>query len=129
MKHRSHLIGLAVAAALAAAPRIGAAQTAFAHLEGRQAEEQTTQATQVEVRNQNYLDVNVYVWSGTQRLRLGSVSGLSTRSLTIPTHLVFGITSLRFELDPVGSRGRPVTNEVSVVQGDEVVLTVPPFRI
>ena len=129
MKHGSRLFGLAVAAVLASATGTAQAQTPFAHLEGGRTEETTSEATQVQVRNQNYLDVNVYVWSGTQRFRLGAVSGLSTRSLTIPAHLVFGITNLRFELDPVGSRGRPVTNEVSVVKGDEVVLTVPPFGL
>lgn len=129
MKHGKHIFGFALLVAFAAAPAALEAQTPFAHVEGDRVEAESGTATQVEVRNQNYLDVNVYVWRGSQRTRLGMVSGLSTRSLTIPAHLMFGISSLRFELDPVGSRGRPVTNEVSVVKGDGVILTVPPLGL
>ena len=129
MMHGKHIFGFALLVAFATAPGALAAQTPFTHVEGDRVEEESGTETRVEVRNQNYLDVNVYVWRGSQRMRLGTVSGLSTRALTIPSHLLFGISSLRFELDPVGSRGRPVTNEVSVVKGDGVILTVPPLGL
>jgi predicted small lipoprotein YifL len=81
--------------------------------------------TTVEVRNQNFLDMNVYVLSGSQRIRLGTVNGLSTRTLTIPRSLVFGFASVRFEMNPIGSRARPVSQEITVSEGGQIVLTIP----
>ena len=83
--------------------------------------------TTVRVENQNFLDMNVYVLNGTQRVRLGTVSGVSTRVLTIPSNLVFGTATLRFMLDPVGSTRSPISQEISVRAGDQVVLTIPNY--
>jgi hypothetical protein len=81
--------------------------------------------TTVEVRNQNFLDMNIYVLSGSQRIRLGTVTGLSTRTLTIPSSLVFGSATVRFEMNPIGSTARPVSQEITVSQGGQIVLTIP----
>lgn len=80
--------------------------------------------TVVRVDNRKFLDVNVYVINGTQRIRLGTVPGATTRSLTIPPNLLFGISSLRFQADPIGSREQPLTQEISVRPGDTVVLVI-----
>lgn len=78
--------------------------------------------TTVRVENRNFLDMNVYVLRSSQRIRLGTVPGNSTRVLTIPSHLVFGSTPLRFLADPIGSNRTPISSEITVTPGDEVVL-------
>jgi multidrug efflux pump subunit AcrA (membrane-fusion protein) len=83
--------------------------------------------TTVRVQNQNFLDMNVYVLNGSQRVRLGTVSGVSTRVFTIPSNLVFGMASLRFMADPVGSSQAPISQEISVRAGDQVQLTIPNY--
>lgn len=82
--------------------------------------------TFVEVQNQSWLDVNVYVVRGAQQVRLGTVNGATTRRLRIPASLLFGPTPLRFVIDPIGSGRTPVTQEVLVSPGETVRLIVPP---
>lgn len=82
--------------------------------------------TIVEVDNQALADMTVYVLRGSQRVRLGLATGLSRTRFTIPQGIVFGATSLRFFADPVGGRATPVSEEVTVVEGEEVVLRIPP---
>lgn len=81
--------------------------------------------TRLRVENQNFQDMNVYVLSGSQRIRLGTVTGLSTQVFTIPPDLVRG-TLLRFEVHPIGGRDNPRSETISVQPGDEVHLTIPP---
>jgi hypothetical protein len=81
--------------------------------------------TTVSVRNQKYVDFDVYVLDGTHRLRLGSVPSLTTRVFTIPPHLVIDRASLRFQLDPIGSDDVRSTDEaVQVREGGQVELTI-----
>lgn len=82
--------------------------------------------TTVTVDNQNYLDMSVYVYRGGQRYRLGSLSGLNTRTFVLPEHLLFGLTTLRFQVDPVARPNSPLSDEVMVRPGDEIVLRIPP---
>jgi hypothetical protein len=83
--------------------------------------------TTVRVENQGFADMTVYVLVGGQRVRLGLATGSSTTNFTIPGYLVGnGIQQLRFIADPVGSNRLPVSDEISVTPGDEVVLTIPP---
>jgi len=90
----------------------------------RQAAE--TERTTVSVDNQALLDMTIYVFSGGQRIRLGTARGLNTTVLTIPPSIVFGATSLRFQADPIGGRSSPASETISVTEGDEVVLRIPP---
>ena len=83
--------------------------------------------TTVRVENQNFLDMNIFVMNGSQRIRLGTVSGVTTRVLTIPSNLIFGSASLRFMADPVGSTRAPISQEITVRAGDEVLLTIPNY--
>lgn len=78
------------------------------------------------VDNQSVLDHNIYVIRGSQRLRVGTANGLSRTNLTIPRGVVFGLTTLRFMADPIGSNRTPVSEEITVNQGDEVTLRIPP---
>jgi hypothetical protein len=82
--------------------------------------------TTVRVENRAFLDMNIYVLQGTQRIRLGTVTGNTVGRLTIPRDIVASAARLRFLADPVGSNRTPVSEEFSVRPGDEVVLTIPP---
>ena len=82
--------------------------------------------TYVRVENRAYLDMNVYVYRSAQRMRLGTTNGNSTARYIIPHSLMFGPTPLRFQADPIGGNRQPVSEEVNVSPGDEVVLVIPP---
>lgn len=87
----------------------------------------TAQArTTVTVENRSFLDHNVFVLRGGQRVRLGLVTGNSSQTFTIPSNLVFGVTSLSFLVDPVGGARQPVSNELPVSAGDAIQLIIPP---
>ncbi len=82
--------------------------------------------TMLRVENQAFLDMNIFVLRSGQRIRLGTVSGNSTARFKLPANLIFGTTPLRFQADPIGGNRQPVSQEISVSPGDEVVLTIPP---
>jgi hypothetical protein len=83
--------------------------------------------TTVKVQNQNFLDMDVFVWDGGQRIRLGMVAGLSTQVFTLPDYVLRGSQQLQFELHPIGGRANPRSETISVRPGDEVELIVPPL--
>jgi hypothetical protein len=70
--------------------------------------------------------MNIYVYRSSQRVRLGTATGNSVTRLTIPANLLFGATPLRFQADPIGGSRSPISSEITVAPGDEVVLTIPP---
>jgi hypothetical protein len=81
--------------------------------------------TTLEVRNQKPLDFNMYVVDGTHRIRLGFVPGMSSRTFTIPHHLVNERGSLRFQADTIGSNTVLATDEeLAVHEGDAISLTI-----
>ena len=82
--------------------------------------------TRLRVENQAFLDMTIYVYRSSQRIRLGQASGNSTTRFTIPANLIFGSTPLRFQADPIGGSRTPLSQEISVSAGDEVMLTIPP---
>ena len=93
----------------------------------RRGPDESQPATTVRIQNQAFLDHNIYVVSDAgQRIRIGSVNGNSTAVLRIPQSMMFGITTLRFLADPVGSQRTPVSESIQVTPGDQVTLTIPP---
>ena len=82
--------------------------------------------TTLRVENRSFLDMNVYVLQSSQRVRLGRAGGNSTTTLTIPANMIFGVTALRFLADPIGANRLPISEEISVSEGDEVQLIIPP---
>jgi len=83
--------------------------------------------TTLKVQNQNFLDMDVFVLQNGQRIRLGMVTGLSTQVFTLPDDIVRSSPQLRFELHPIGGRGNPRTETITVQPGDEVGLIIPPL--
>jgi hypothetical protein len=82
--------------------------------------------TRLRVDNQAFLDMTIYVYRNSQRVRLGTATGNSVTRLTIPANMIFGSTPLRFQADPIGGNRTPISSEITVSPGDEVVLTIPP---
>ena len=83
--------------------------------------------TFLSVRNQAFLDMNIYVFRSSQRMRLGTATGGNTTKFTLPPSLLFGTTPLRFQAVPIGNSNRAaITQEISVTPGDEVELMIPP---
>lgn len=80
----------------------------------------------VVVDNRALLDHTIYVLRGTQRVRLGVATGLRKTTLTIPTSVILGATTLRFVADPIGGARNPVSEEINITPGDEIGLTIPP---
>ena len=80
----------------------------------------------VEVQNQGFYDMTVYVIRSGQRIRLGQVSGNSTATFELPRTVVNPGLPIRFQADPIGGNKTPFSQEIGVSPGDTVVLTIPP---
>ena len=80
--------------------------------------------TTLVVRNDNYLDFNIYLIQGAQRVRIGQARGLSTTRMRIPKGYVFGVSSLQFLADPIGGTVTPISERINVTAGDEVHLQI-----
>ena len=116
--------GLALSlAALLAVPACAGRQGEDA---GEPTERAAPEATTLLVQNRNFSDMTIYVLRGGQRIRLGLANGNRETRFTIPANLIFGIATLQFLADPVGSSRTPVSQEIRVTEGDVVRLTIPP---
>lgn len=79
----------------------------------------------VHVRNENFLDVNVYaVVSGVNR-RLGMVSGNGSGEFTIEWNLTVG-QSITINAVPIGGRGSATTGPLSIGLGQMIDFIVAP---
>jgi len=85
------------------------------------------QGAAVEVENDNYLDMTIYLLRGAQRFRLGTVTGHSTKVFPIPAYVVASSPNLRFLANPVGSNQNPISQDISVSEGDLIRLRIPPY--
>lgn len=81
--------------------------------------------TAVHVRNNNFSDVTVYLLDDGARVRLGTVTGLSSRTLMVAPHIVRGPRELRFLIDPMGGGRAWTSDPILVTPGDIVELTIP----
>ena len=82
--------------------------------------------TAVVVDNQSSFEMTIYVWRGAERVRLGTARAITRTRLRLPAGVVFGATTLRFQADPVGSTRTPISSDILVQEGDEVLLRIPP---
>ena len=82
--------------------------------------------TTVLVDNQALMDMTIYIWRSAQRIRLGTATGVSKTRFTIPQGIISGITTVRFQADPIGSSRAPISEQITVNEGDEVELRIPP---
>ena len=95
---------------------------------GNRARQSTPDAPAVlEVQNDGTMDMTIYVYArGGTRNRLGTAIAHRTSHFTIPQRLMFGLTSMQFQADPIGAGARPITREITVEPGDTVVMNIPP---
>lgn len=78
------------------------------------------------VDNQSTSDMRIYaIISGGQRVRLGSVSGLSTQRLSIPRHVIGGGRDVAFEADPLAGQSSATSFNIYVAPGQEVTIRIP----
>jgi hypothetical protein len=88
--------------------------------------EATAPKTTVQVTNQNFYDMNLYVVRFGQRMRLGTATGNGTTStFTFPSQWVTS-GPVRFLAAPIGANAREFTQEIDVRPGDVVSLTITP---
>ncbi len=83
--------------------------------------------TTVTVDNRASLQMDIFIIRGGQRIRLGTADALATTKLTIPRGIVYESTDVRFLADPIGGVRAPISETITVHEGDEVVLTLPAF--
>lgn len=93
---------------------------------GTNATAENRESPTVVVDNQSVVDMTIYVLRGGQRIRLGMAGGLRKTKFTIPQGIVFGPTPVRFLADPIGSSRAPISEEITVSQGEEIGLQIPP---
>jgi hypothetical protein len=82
--------------------------------------------TTIEVQNGDFNDMTVYVLVNGSRTRLGIATGNKSTVLTIPEYLLSGTTFLRFVANPIGGNRTPVSEEVDVSPGDQLVMIIRP---
>jgi hypothetical protein len=86
----------------------------------------TNGRTRVRVENQNLADMTIYVYRGSQRMRLGRATGNGVTNLDIPKSMVSGLTELRFQAEPIGNQRGIISQPIPVNPGDLVDFTIPP---
>ena len=82
--------------------------------------------TTIEVQNEDFNDMTIYVLSSGARTRLGIAPGNKTTVLTIPEYLIQGVSFMRFVANPLAGNHTPVTEEIDVNPGDQLVMIILP---
>ena len=77
----------------------------------------------VTVRNDNWLDADVYVFRFGSRFRIGVAPGLETTVLRLPQNLIHDGT-VRLLIDPVGSPATYTSDQIVVGPGQRIEFTV-----
>ena len=123
---RSAARAATLALSLAAVLAVPACASRQGENAGEPSERVQPEPTTLVVQNRNFSDMTIYVLRGGQRIRLGLANGNRATRFTIPSNLIFGIATLQFLADPVGSSRTPVSQEIRVTEGDQITLTIPP---
>ena len=80
--------------------------------------------TVVQIDNQNFNDMNIYLLDEGARVFLGAVNGLSTGTLAIPRAASSSAFRVRLLADPIGSSIAITTPNLSVGPGQTVYWTI-----
>jgi hypothetical protein len=78
----------------------------------------------LEVQNNNWADVIIYVVHDGQRSRLNSVTATKNSSLVIPANMIGQVGNLQLVARRVGGNDRYVSQPISVRTGTTIVLTL-----
>jgi hypothetical protein len=75
------------------------------------------------VRNDNFLDMDVYAISAGLPTRLGTVTGNSTRNFVLDASMADG-QDFRIVATPIGGNGRATTGNIAVSPGQVIDFTI-----
>jgi hypothetical protein len=78
----------------------------------------------VVIKNEHFLDINVYLVRGTLSERLGTANGPSEKVFSVPWTRVGGSGQIRLRADPLGQGGGLVTEFFMVRPGSVVEWTI-----
>lgn len=81
-------------------------------------------AVMVQVQNNNWSDMVVYLVQGTQRVRLGMVTSMSTQSFPVARSAISSTGQVRLMADPIGSSRGYLSDPLNVRPGQRVALDV-----
>lgn len=74
----------------------------------------------VQVTNNNWADMNVYMLRAGMRVRLGTVTTMGSRRFQVPKSMMSASGEVRLIADPIGSRGQFTTAPVQFWPGQTV---------
>lgn len=78
----------------------------------------------VVVANHNFADINLYVVQSGMRVRLGTVTGLTTQRLRLPREVTRTVADLRIFADPIGGAQTYLSPPVRVHPGQSLELVL-----
>jgi len=87
---------------------------------------QASREIRIDVVNDNYADITVYVVRASSNLRLGNVVGKNSASFTLNPDQISPSRGLMLMADPIGSRSTFVSEAVTADPGSWVVLNISP---
>lgn len=90
----------------------------------RRASPRADEAVTLEVNNNNWSDVIVYVVRYGTRTRVGEVRSMSSRAIRLPQSLVASDGLLHLQLRPLGSNQGFLLGPITVQPGQRIALTV-----
>lgn len=82
--------------------------------------------TTLEVDNQNFTDMTIYLVNGGQRIRLGRATGKSKTAMRLPRNVLTFPRELQFSAEPLGGQPGSSTSRIWVNPGDTVLLVITP---
>lgn len=81
-------------------------------------------AIPVEVDNENFYDMNVYLLSRGARYLIGQVGGMTKATLTVPAGMAPADNQVRLRAEAIGGAGATTTPLLIVPQGQQVFWTI-----
>jgi len=84
----------------------------------------TRATTTIEVRNNNWMDMVVYVVRSGMRVRLGMVNSMNETRFRVPPNMLAAGSSVRLEAHPIGSNQSYVAPPVHVAPGQRIDFTI-----
>lgn len=84
----------------------------------------TKEEAQVKIINRTWYDQRIFILTGTQRTRLGTVRASRNRSFPIPEYLVDNATPIAFIAESIGRNTSQTSQEFTVRPGEVVEFTI-----